>query len=126
MPKWRANYYEILGLEPSCTDEDIEYAYKDLRIVWHPDRIAPFKSKRLDKRANVKFQIISEAYETLKSCRARYDQFLAGIINNENNAKSGPRESNITPSGWKVRRIQRIINSSLTTSASAKSISIHA
>ena len=33
-----SNYYKILGLKESSTDEQIKNAYKKLALKWHPDK----------------------------------------------------------------------------------------
>lgn len=66
MPK---NYYEILDVPNTCTDEDLKKAYRKLALQWHPDKCT-------DPKAQEKFQEISQAYSVLsdKEQRARYDR----------------------------------------------------
>ena len=63
------NYYLILGLNFSASQEEIKFAYRNLAKKFHPD-INPG-----DKAVEEKFKEISEAYNTLsdEENRRRYD-----------------------------------------------------
>jgi len=65
------NYYEILGVVSTATDEEIKRSFRRLARQCHPD-LNPG-----DKAAEERFKTISEAYEILSDTdrRARYDQF---------------------------------------------------
>ena len=62
------NHYEVLGLQPDASFQDIKYAYRDFAIQYHPD---------VCKATNCvsKFREITEAYEVLndKEKRVIYD-----------------------------------------------------
>jgi len=58
-----AHYYEILGLEPGASEEEVKQAYRDLSRVWHPDRFA--NEPGLQQKAREKIKGIEEAYEKL-------------------------------------------------------------
>ena len=77
------DYYKILGLSPTATQEEIKRAYKKLARKYHPDVSE-------DADATAKFQEISEAYEVLKKedKRAEYDE-LREYVNNPNQFKAG-------------------------------------
>ena len=57
-------YYQILELPPGATLEEVNEGYKDLVLVWHPDRFA--NHPRLQKKAHAKIQEINEAREQLQ------------------------------------------------------------
>ena len=65
------NYYEILGVVSTATDEEIKRSFRRLARQCHPD-LNPG-----DKAAEERFKMIGEAYEILSDVdrRARYDQF---------------------------------------------------
>ncbi len=70
MPK--KDYYEILGVPRSATEDDIKQAYRKLAMQFHPD-----KNPGKEKWANEKFKEINEAYGILGNPdkRKQYDQF---------------------------------------------------
>ncbi len=73
----KTDYYKVLGVDKTATDEQIKDAYKTLAKIWHPDK----NPHRLEE-ATRKFGEISEAYAVLKDPMKRktYDNFgFAGI-----------------------------------------------
>ena len=72
----KRDYYEVLGLDKSATEDQIKKAYRKAAKANHPD-LHPG-----DKDAEARFKEINEAYEVLSDPdkKARYDQFgFAGV-----------------------------------------------
>lgn len=67
----KKDYYDVLGVSKSSSQDEIKKAYKKLAFKHHPD-----KNPGMEKEAEEKFKEISEAYEVLSDSqkRARYDQ----------------------------------------------------
>ena len=67
----KRDYYEVLGVDKSVSEDDLKKAYRKAAKKYHPD-LNPG-----DKEAEKKFKEVNEAYEVLsdQEKRARYDQF---------------------------------------------------
>ena len=52
------DYYNVLKVGKSVSEEDLKKAYRRLAMKWHPDKNPDNK-----KEAETKFKKISEAYE---------------------------------------------------------------
>ena len=65
------DYYNILSVSKTASQEEIKKAYRKLAIKWHPDK------NKGDSAAEEKFKQISEAYDVLSNeeKRSQYDQF---------------------------------------------------
>ncbi|MBM2831776.1 MAG: molecular chaperone DnaJ [Dehalococcoidia bacterium] len=66
----KRDYYEVLGLPRTATEEEIKRAFRKLAFQYHPDHNS-------DGGSGDKFKEINEAYEVLSNAdkRAQYDRF---------------------------------------------------
>jgi molecular chaperone DnaJ len=66
-----ADYYEILNVDRSASDEEIKSAYRKLAMRWHPDR------NDGSKESEERFKQLTEAYDVLRDPqkRAAYDRY---------------------------------------------------
>ncbi|MDD4715450.1 MAG: molecular chaperone DnaJ [Oscillospiraceae bacterium] len=71
MAEQKRDYYEVLGVSKTASEEELKKAYRRLAKQYHPD-LHPD-----DKQAEAKFKELNEAYAVLsdKNSRAKYDQF---------------------------------------------------
>jgi len=67
----KRDYYEVLGVSRSATEQELKSAYRKLALQFHPDRNPG------SHEAEEKFKEINEAYGVLSNAesRSRYDRF---------------------------------------------------
>jgi curved DNA-binding protein len=70
----KQDYYELLGVTKTATDDEMKKAYRKLAKKYHPDKNPG------NKEAEEKFKLISEAYAVLSNPekKKQYDQFGMG------------------------------------------------
>jgi molecular chaperone DnaJ len=74
----KRDYYDVLEVSRTATDQDLKSAYRKLALKYHPDR------NQGDKKAEERFKEAAEAYGILSDPdkRSRYDRFgHAGVGN---------------------------------------------
>jgi len=66
----KRDYYEVLGISKTASDDDIKKAYRRLAKKYHPD-------VSTETNAEAKFKEVQEAYDVLsdQTKRSQYDQF---------------------------------------------------
>lgn len=81
----KRDYYEVLGVSRTATDEEIKKAYRKLAKQYHPD------ANPGDKTAEAKFKEASEAYAILSDPekRRQYDQFGHAAFENSGGGGGG-------------------------------------
>jgi len=67
----KRDYYEVLGVSRSASEDELKKAYRKLALQFHPDRNPG------DKAAEERFKELGEAYQILSDSerRAAYDRF---------------------------------------------------
>ncbi|KAL1372994.1 hypothetical protein HN51_003026 [Arachis hypogaea] len=84
----KKNYYEILGLEKSCTVDDVRKAYRKLSLKVHPDKNKAPGSEEA-------FKSVSKAFQCLSNDENRRKYDLAGedesLFEQRAAARPGPR-----------------------------------
>jgi molecular chaperone DnaJ len=67
----KRDYYEVLGVIKTASDQEIKQAYRKLALKYHPDK------NKGNKESEEKFKEATEAYEVLRDPkkRASYDKF---------------------------------------------------
>jgi molecular chaperone DnaJ len=66
----KRDYYEVLGISKTASDEEVKKAYRKLAKKYHPD-------VSTEQNAEAKFKEVQEAYDVLSdpTKRGQYDQF---------------------------------------------------
>lgn len=74
----KRDYYEVLGISKTASQDEVKRAFRKLAMQYHPDR-----NKASD--AEAKFKEINEAYEILSDTtkRSTYDKFGHEAANNQ-------------------------------------------
>jgi molecular chaperone DnaJ len=76
MPTTKRDYYEVLNVSRTASEDEIRKAHRKLVLQYHPDR-------NTDHGASEMFKEIQEAYEVLsdRERRAAYDRFGHAAVN---------------------------------------------
>ena len=88
-----ADFYAVLGVTRTASDDDIKKAYRKLAMTYHPDR------NNGSKEAEERFKEITEAYDVLRDPqkRAAFDRYgEAGLARRRRRASitsTSPRRS---------------------------------
>ncbi len=83
----KKDFYQLLGVSRSATQDEIKKAYRKLAMQYHPDKNPG------DKKAEDRFKEFSEAYEVLSDEKKRqtYDQFGHAGVGGNPFGGGGPR-----------------------------------
>ena len=57
------DYYKVLDVPKSASDDDLKKAYRRLAMKWHPDK----NPSTNIQQSEAKFKQISEAYEVIRT-----------------------------------------------------------
>ena len=82
------NPYEVLGIPPSATDEEVKEAYRNLARKYHPDNYSA--DNPLADLATEKMKEINEAYDAIKEER------INAKVNGETKSRPGSGSSGRT------------------------------
>jgi hypothetical protein len=103
------DYYKVLELKTTATQEEIKTSYRRLALKFHPDRNFG------DKRSEAKFKEIQEAYEILSDPKSKYEYDKR--CNNSKKEYSEKESESITPLTFlEIFRNMRVSVSSLRKS----------
>ena len=82
------NPYDVLGVSPSASDDEVKRAYRDLTRKYHPDANV---NNPLADLAEEKFKEVQEAYKQIMD--EREHGFSGGFRSNQTSTASGDSAS---------------------------------
>lgn len=98
------NPYEVLGVSPNATDEEVKKAYRDLARKYHPDK---YRESDLADLASEKMKEVNAAYEEIQKMRAGGN---AQSQNRSDYRYSGNPNASSTTGDARFAEVRRLIN----------------
>ena len=97
------NPYEVLGVPPNASDDEVKKAYRELARKYHPDK---YRDSDLADLANEKMKEVNAAYEEIQKMRA------GGGQSNQGNRGGYNGNPNASASSGDARfaEVRRLIN----------------
>ena len=65
-----ANAYDVLGVRPDASADEIKHSYREKALLLHPDRLAG-QSPETIERSSLAFAELAQAWETLRDPERR-------------------------------------------------------
>lgn len=95
--KLKVNYYEILSVHKSASDDEIKKAYRKLALKFHPDKNKAPEAEEAFKKVSAAFQCLSDPQK-----RAHYDSYgeesTASVAREHSHySQQYQREDDLTP-----------------------------
>jgi curved DNA-binding protein CbpA len=102
------NPYEVLGVKPNATQDEIKSAYRKLIKQYHPDK---FSDNPLQNLAEEKMMEINKAYDMLTKNSGDNNSYGSNTSSNYNNTNNSSNYSSSSNSSLDFQEIRRSIQS---------------
>ena len=100
-------YYELLGVAPGASIQELKAAHRDLAKVWHPDRFS--HDPRLQQKAQEKLKEINEAFDQLKAGKTGRRTTASSQTNPSTNQPPTPPNVRARRTSWKFILLPAIV-----------------
>ena len=103
------NYYEILGIKPGASKDEIRSAYKTLVKKYHPDQYA---NNPLSDLASEKLKEINEAYDALtkNSASSGNSNYNRSYSSSNNNSNSDYQNIRLLIQQGRINQAEQLLN----------------